>query len=935
VPEFLAFLVAGGVSGSFYAIMASGLVLSYSTSGVFNFAYGAIAYVVALLYYELNTGLHWSIVPSVLVSVFVFAPALGLVLDRVMFRRLASAGTTPQIVATVCLSVALPALAVFAVGSLINDAHWDLADIDNILTVPGLGPTPPVAYSLGNAASINTDQVAALVAAICAGGLLWFVTQRTTIGLEMRATVDQRALAGLRKVNPDRSSGIAWASATALAGLTGVLAAPIISLQSNNFTALMLVSAAAAVCARFRSIPIAFAAGIGLGLVQDIVAGYLGPHVSINGFAGAVPFCALLLGLVLLNRDPRRVGGAPSEEPVPRHPVSNLPPWRRGLPWGAAGALLVIFTLGLAPDLWVDLVVSGLCVSLIFLSFVVVTGMGGMVSLAQATFVTVAGMIAGLLLSHHVNFDLALLAGVATAGLLGALVALPALRLGGLLLALATLALALIGDLVLFQIGPLFNQGIGWTIPNPTIGPWQLHSERSIAILMFAVVGAAIVVVRNVQRSPSGRSVLAVRSASIAAASVGISPLRARVTIFVLSAAIAGTGGVLYGSFNGLVNAQDFPAETGLLWLAIIVVLGVRKPGNAVIAGLVYTVFPYLLTYVTTSTQVPYILFGLGGIALARDPYGALAGLAARLSALAERWSARRHRGRAVVPPRPDRPKARVPAVPPAIAGPRPPGAPGTTPADDGSASVPALQLVDIRAGYDGVEVLHGVTIELRAGAVVGVLGANGAGKSTLCQVAAGILTPTSGQVLLGKQDASGRPSYWRSRQGLLAAPEGPGIFARMTVDDNLRLMLPKAEDRDIVYGRFAVLASRRSVAAGLLSGGEQKLLSLAPLLANRPKVLIADEPTLGLAPTMAHEVFSIIYDLRDDGAAVLIIEEKTREVLQVADHLVVLHLGSIVWTGHPQETSPERLAAGYLGINFHTSPMDEAATLDASGPQQ
>jgi ABC-type branched-subunit amino acid transport system ATPase component len=201
--------------------------------------------------------------------------------------------------------------------------------------------------------------------------------------------------------------------------------------------------------------------------------------------------------------------------------------------------------------------------------------------------------------------------------------------------------------------------------------------------------------------------------------------------------------------------------------------------------------------------------------------------------------------------------------------------------------------------------------------------------------VAAGILTPTSGQVLLGKQDASGRPSYWRSRQGLLAAPEGPGIFARMTVDDNLRLMLPKAEDRDIVYGRFAVLASRRSVAAGLLSGGEQKLLSLAPLLANRPKVLIADEPTLGLAPTMAHEVFSIIYDLRDDGAAVLIIEEKTREVLQVADHLVVLHLGSIVWTGHPQETSPERLAAGYLGINLHTSPLDEAATLDASGPQQ
>src|SRR6185437_12825800 len=143
MSQFLTFLIAGVVSGSFYAIMASGLVLTYSTSGVFNFAHGAIAFLVALLYYELNSGLHWPVLPSVVVSVLIFSPLLGLLLDRSMFRRLVSAGTTAQIVATVGLSVALPALGIFIVDTCVTDFHFNIATINNVLTVPGVGPTPP------------------------------------------------------------------------------------------------------------------------------------------------------------------------------------------------------------------------------------------------------------------------------------------------------------------------------------------------------------------------------------------------------------------------------------------------------------------------------------------------------------------------------------------------------------------------------------------------------------------------------------------------------------------------------------------------------------------------------------------------------------------------------------------------------------------------
>ena len=170
------------MSGAIYAIMASGLVLTYSTSGIFNFSHGAIAFVTALLFFELNTAEGWSTWAAAVVSILVFAPALGYFLDRIMFRRLSTAGEMPQIVATVGLSIALPAAAIFLVERLIGVQWLHLASPDNVLTVPGLGPTPTQSFSLGNGVSINTDQLATLAAAIVSALFLWLLVRHTPSG---------------------------------------------------------------------------------------------------------------------------------------------------------------------------------------------------------------------------------------------------------------------------------------------------------------------------------------------------------------------------------------------------------------------------------------------------------------------------------------------------------------------------------------------------------------------------------------------------------------------------------------------------------------------------------------------------------------------------------------------------------------------------------
>ena len=319
---------------------------------------------------------------------------------------------------------------------------------------PGIGPDPSHVYHpfgwLGlDKIHINSDQLAVFIAAIIAAVLLWYVVRKTRSGLEMRAVVDRDTLAALRGINQSRSSQIAWILTMILAGLGGILITPLFQLNPDLFTLVVLGSLAAVAISGLRSIPIAFAGGILLGVVQNLVAGYKDSILPgfldrISGLASSLPFFLTLVLLFFIARDRSRAAGTVADTRPPPDHRAGLPAWRRRLPW----VLVTIAILGFALQ-WINVaalqadtyeqaqIALGLVYAIIFLSFVVVTGLGGMVSLAQSTFVIAGGFAAGWALNRdwgdipliaphgQLNFLLCALIGALCAAAIGALIAVP------------------------------------------------------------------------------------------------------------------------------------------------------------------------------------------------------------------------------------------------------------------------------------------------------------------------------------------------------------------------------------------------------------------------------------------------------------------------------------------------------------------------------
>jgi len=955
MDKFLSLVISGTVTGGIYSIMASGLVLTYTTSGIFNFAQGAIAFAVAYFYYQLNSG-GMPIVPAAILSILVFAPLMGFALDRLLLRRLGEAPVYAKVVGTIGLLVAIPNFmqwVVVTIGNNILHMGWVGNKASNQgLSTPGLGPTPAKVLHVMHGVALTSDQLAVFAAALVSAVVLWAVLRHTRIGLEMRAVVDRRHLAGLKGVSASKTSAVAWVLTTVLAGLGGILISPLFSLDPIIFTLVVLGSLAAVVLGGLRSIPVAFIGGVLLGVVQNLVAGYSTAYpgfiANLNGLSSAVPYVlVILLGLVV-GRDRSRQAGSVAEDRPPSDHRAGMSLPRRWWPWVTFLFLLIGYSEHWFPS-WFQAtstaqtaIAQGLSISIILLSFIVVTGMGGMVSLAQATFVTAGGFAAGwalnrnwgvdvpLIASHgQLNFFWAVVIGGIVAGVIGALIAWPATRLGAVYLAIWSLAACLFFSLVPFDTQAIGNGQSGWNIRSPAVDlfGWQLDfANLNDQILLFiAVFGLVTGVIWLFTHSATGRATLAVRSSPTAAMAVGIRANRNRILVFALAAGIAGIGGVMLSLFSFAASNSTAPPLDGLTWLAFVVVFGVRRPAGALLAGLAVACGTPLLNQITnwlpghtlnTLISSPYflpILFGLGAISLAQEPDGILAMTGSR------KLTKRRARVRAADGLAASAP-AGVQAVPVEV-GAATDGAGAPRPAHGGSPPVilpvsrdAALAVQGVVAGYDDVEVLHGIGLVLHAGEIVGLLGANGAGKSSLCAVIAGLLRPTEGSVSLGGADLTDQPAYRRARAGLDLVPEARGIFPGLTVEENLTLALPDQEHRQRAYARFPALSDRRLQVAGLLSGGEQQMLGLAPALARPPKVFVADEPTLGLAPLAAEEVIRAIVELRDKGTAVLLVEENAEHAVAVADRLIFMELGTITWAGPASSLDVDHLSAVYLG---------------------
>jgi len=228
----------------------------------------------------------------------------------------------------------------------------------------------------------------------------------------------------------------------------------------------------------------------------------------------------------------------------------------------------------------------------------------------------------------------------------------------------------------------------------------------------------------------------------------------------------------------------------------------------------------------------------------------------------------------------------------------------------------PALEFQLVDAGYGAFRALFNVTLTVHPGEALALVGPNGAGKTTVARVASGLVAPTSGAVLVDGVDLTGSATYKFARQGVLHAPEGRSVFGTLTVEENLALSTHRVRGRSGVkagleqaFELFPRLQERRAQAAGTLSGGEQRMLAMARVLVDPPKLLIADELSLGLAPRIVEQVYAALVQIRDAGTALLVIEQHVSDALALCDRVAVLAHGALEWAG-PTDQASERVQA-------------------------
>ncbi len=615
------YLVAGVVVGSIYAIASLGLVLTYTSSRIFNFAHGAIAFFAAITFYEAVQRWHWNASVAGVVTIFVFSPLLGLVLWAVLFRRIADTPSFVRLVSTVGLSVALPALAAILYPAI--DAN----------VRPSMLWSPPHEYKVLGVA-VDSNQLAVVIAAIVVAAGLTLVLRATPYGLSIRAAVDSTRTAATNGINTGFVTAVSWMIGTMLAGMAGVLLGALRGFTIEQFTFLLLGSFAAVVVARMHSLVLAFCGSMLIGLLQEFSASQQFQHflehfaspnnVILHGLRPSIPFIVMIIFLLAYNglREERfAVDNRALTEPVrPLVDRSEQRWWRRMLPLGACLAAVL-----LAPEVlngvWLGVVASGLALAIAFLSYVVVTGEAGLISLCQITF---AGIAAALTAQFATNHGISVLVAVVLAALvvvpIGVLAALPTLRVGDLYLALATLAFTQLVQNTYFQEPRISNFGQGVEVPRPS----GLGTDRSFYYLLVVCFVIVALLVRNLKGSTTGLNLAAVRSSEAAAATLGINIVWSKFVAFGLSAFIAGLGGGLYASYAGAANMNQFDALIGVVWLTVTVTWGIRSITGALLAGLSFTVLPQLVTDHLSGRwlNLPTLLFGLGAIALAREPRG-------------------------------------------------------------------------------------------------------------------------------------------------------------------------------------------------------------------------------------------------------------------------------------------------------------------------
>lgn len=622
MDELLRLTVLGLSTASIFALAGSGLVLTYTTTGVFNFAHGAIGMLGAFAYWQLQVGWGWPVPLAMATVLLVAAPALGVVIERGVMRGLSDAPETVRLVVTISLLVALLGVGLWVWSP--QEPH-PMSSLFPGRTLELLG------------VRISWHQASAFVIAglVAIGLRVLLYTTRT--GLDMRAAVDSRPLAQLHGARPDRSAALAWAVSCSLAALAGILISGSLGTLSHLELTLLIVSAyAAAMVGRLRSLPMTFVGALILGLADSYAIGYIpGTNQYFSTFRFVIPVVLLFVVLLLLpNPQLPSHALASSREDIP------LPPWRTSLLTAAVivtTACVVALIVSDADALRASKILG---IGLIALSLVPLVGFAGQVSLCQMSF---AG-IGAIVMAHHGQDGnpVGLLYAAIICGLVGALVALPALRLSGIYLALSTAAFAVFLDrwffaLPAFDIGPVhvavFDLGV--IVVKPVDLPLIDTTDRSTLLVVLSIAFAlAYLLVVAVRRSSFGQQLLAMKDSPAACATLGINLTRLKLKVFALSAAMAGVGGALFGGTLGSMGYDRFSFFESLPLLLLAVVGGIGTASGALFAGVILGGFPIATGIWPFLTNLNRLLPGAMGVALGRNPNGAVRDITARYRVL-------------------------------------------------------------------------------------------------------------------------------------------------------------------------------------------------------------------------------------------------------------------------------------------------------------
>jgi branched-chain amino acid transport system permease protein len=641
----IAAILAGCALGGVYALAASGLVITYVSSGILNFAFAALAYFVARFYYFLHVQHGWGLAPAAIVSIVVAGPVLGVLLWAVLFRFLRLASPVIKIVVTVGLSVCIGPIAILLFGN------------QPIVSPPGLAPQPVhVFHVLGTDVTLDQVIVYACTIVILAGGAA--ILRWTDAGLLVRAVVDSEAMASLSGIRPSAVAIGVWSVSTFMAGLAGVLAAPIIGLDITSFTVLIAAAFAAVIAARLRSMGTAVVVGLLMGIATSLVQRYL-PSTS-QFTADVIPsipfvFIVIFLGYSLIRRGAVREAqslGGPLDRAIAPQGGSDAA-LARAASVGTAGRrltsgplpLALIVVVAILPlvlhGLWTGMVALGLGYAVCFLSYTIATGEGGIVWLCQITFAGIGAVVtAELATKHGWSVLVAVVAGGLVCAVLGAVIGFATLRLGDLYVALVTLAFGLLVDNLVFQINSINNFGAGIAVPPPAFAT----TDTTLSWVELAIFCLLALIVATLRRSTFGFAVSAVRWSEPAARMTGLSVVATKVWVSALAATAAGIGGGLIAIYTAAAVPQSFATFSGLIWMAVLVTIGVRSTSAALIAGLSFAFIPEIFaSYLPTSWgEVPPALFGLGAVLVARNPEGTLAMHARQLEQLLSRRQRRR-----------------------------------------------------------------------------------------------------------------------------------------------------------------------------------------------------------------------------------------------------------------------------------------------------